>query len=89
MSHDESQDHDFALTNRSRAADGRRKMSHESAYHDGYMKALQDLEEILEKVTAETARMEELRTEIESRIQNARCASGSILAASASGDAGY
>jgi len=64
-------------------------MSHESCYHDGYMKALQDLEEILEKVTVETERMVELRTEIEARIQRARCASRSSLAASASGDAGY
>jgi len=64
-------------------------MSNEASYHDGYMRALQDLEEILEKVTAETERMVELRTEIEARIERARCASGSILAASASGDAGY
>jgi len=64
-------------------------MSHESEYHDGYMTALQDLEEILEKVTVETERMNELRKEIESRIQRARCACGSSLAATASGDAGY
>jgi hypothetical protein len=53
------------------------------------MKALQDLEEILEKVTVETERMVELRTEIEARIERARCSSRSSLAASASGDAGY
>ncbi|MHC4954394.1 MAG: hypothetical protein ACYTGZ_10945 [Planctomycetota bacterium] len=64
-------------------------MSHDAAYHDGYMKALQDLDRILETITIDTERIAELRREIGERIEKARCLSRSSLAAGASGKAGY
>ena len=65
-------------------------MQHEAAYHDGYMRALQDLEKLLQTLTIDdSARIHELRDEIEGRIEKARCLSRSVLAAGATGHAGY
>lgn len=65
-------------------------MQHEASFHDGYMRALQDLEKLLTTLTIDdSARVVELRREIELRIEKARCLSRSVLAAGASGHAGY
>jgi len=65
-------------------------MQHEAAYHDGYMRALQDLDKLLQTLTVDDSeRVAELRDEIEGRIEKARCLSRCVLAAGASGDAGY
>ncbi len=65
-------------------------MQHEASFHDGYMRALQDLEKLLTTLTIDdSARVVELRHEIELRIEKARCLSRSVLAACATGDAGY
>jgi len=54
------------------------------------MRALQDLEKLLTTLTIDdSARVVELRREIELRIEKARCLSRSVLAAGASGHAGY
>jgi len=65
-------------------------MSHEAAYHDGYMRALEDLDRLVEKMKAPTEEaVEALRDVIRQRIEKARCLSRSCLAAGAAGSRGY
>jgi hypothetical protein len=65
-------------------------MSDEAAYHDGYKLALEDLDRLVELMTAPTAEaVELLRDEIRGRIEKARCLSHSSLAAGAAGSRGY
>jgi lipoate-protein ligase A len=65
-------------------------MSHEAAYHDGYMRALTDLDRLFEKMSVPSEEaIEKLRATIRKRIEKARCLSHSSLAAGASGSRGY
>ena len=65
-------------------------MSHEAAYHDGYQRALEDLDRFVEEMTAPTVEaLESLRRVMRARIEKARCLSHSSLAAEASGSRGY
>jgi len=66
------------------------EMSHEAAYHDGYMRALKDLDRLFDRMSAPSAEaIETLRETIRKRIEKARCLSRSSLAAGASGSRGY
>jgi len=64
-------------------------MSHEAAYHDGYMRALKDLDRLFERMSPSAEAIETLRETIRQRIEKARCLSRSSLAAGASGTRGY
>jgi len=64
-------------------------MSDEAAFHDGYVKALEDLSTYVEALRPNPENLDCLRTEISARIVRARCSERSSLASHASGDTGY
>ncbi len=64
-------------------------MSDEASFHDGYVKALEDLVGYVERLQPSAENLEQLQTEISARIVRARCSERSSLASHASGDTGY
>ncbi len=64
-------------------------MSDEASFHDGYVKALEDLCRFVERLRPSSENLEELQSEISARIVRARCSERSSLASHASGDTGY
>ena len=65
-------------------------MSDESAFHDGYMRALEDVDKLVGDMTAPTLdAVNRLRTILSKRIEKARSLSTCSLAAEASGARGY
>jgi hypothetical protein len=64
-------------------------MSDEASFHDGYVKALEDLSKYVERLSSNPENLDNLRTEISARIVRARCSERSSLASRASGDTGY
>ena len=67
-------------------------MSDEASFHDGYVKALEDLSTYVGRLrlnTENTENLDSLQNEISARIVRARCSERSSLASHASGDHGY
>ena len=64
-------------------------MSDEASFHDGYVKALEDLVQYVERLHPNIENLDQLQTEISARIVRARCSERSSLASHASGDTGY
>jgi len=65
-------------------------MSDESAFHDGYMRALEDVDQLVGDMTAPTLdAVNRLRAILSKRIEKARCLSTCSLASEASGSRGY
>ena len=65
-------------------------MSHEAAYHDGYQRALEDIDRLVaEMMGAREGEWDRLRDVLHTRIEKARCLTNSCLAADASGSRGY
>ena len=65
-------------------------MSNESAFHDGYRKAMEDASALLKKLEGQdTDQLTNLLAEIESRIERARCLARASVASQATGDQGY
>ncbi len=64
-------------------------MSDEASFHDGYVKALEDLVQYVERLQPNIENLDQLQTEISARIVRARCSERSSLASHASGDTGY
>ncbi len=64
-------------------------MSDEASFHDGYVRALEDLSKYVERLRPSSENLEELQSEISARIVRARCSERSSLASHASGDTGY
>ena len=64
-------------------------MTDEAAYHRGYRQALEDLTKIVCNLHGDDEELRSLRSEIDRRIERARCSAHSSLASLASGDRGY
>ena len=64
-------------------------MTDEAAYHRGYRQALEDLTKIVRDLNGDDEELRVLRSEIDRRIERARCSARSSLASLASGDRGY
>ncbi len=64
-------------------------MSDEASFHDGYVKALEDLSTYVGRLRLNTENLDNLQNEISARIVRARCSERSSLASHASGDTGY
>ncbi|MCZ6786093.1 MAG: hypothetical protein O7E54_02900 [Planctomycetota bacterium] len=64
-------------------------MSDEASFHDGYVKALEDLSTYVGRLRLNTENLDSLQNEIAARIVRARCSERSSLASHASGDHGY
>lgn len=62
-------------------------MSNESAFHDGYKKAMEEMVGLVQE--HDSADRKHLLEEIERRIERARCMSRASLAAQSGGDRGY
>jgi hypothetical protein len=65
-------------------------MSDESAFHDGYMHALEDVDALVGDMTAPSIdAVNRLRAILSQKIEKARCLSTCSLASEASGARGY
>ncbi|MHC4959464.1 MAG: hypothetical protein ACYTGN_13950 [Planctomycetota bacterium] len=63
------------------------EMSNESAFHDGYKKAMEEAAALVERLAPDSGN--ELSAELERRIERARCLSRASLAAQSAGHQGY